>query len=65
MKPSSPAPTDYVPAANNGGRTGWPPALLQDDNRKLSQWFSSRLGARYALKVAIKERRGEQKPSES
>lgn len=29
-----------------GGKTGWPPGLLQDDSRELSQWFASRPGAR-------------------
>ena len=48
----------HTPAANNGGKTGWPPALLQDDDRKLSQWFASRLGARYDLLRAIEEGRG-------
>ena len=27
-------------------KTGWPPGLLQDDDRKLSRWFASRLDAR-------------------
>lgn len=26
--------------------TGWPPGLLQDDDRKLSYWLANRLGAR-------------------
>jgi hypothetical protein len=26
--------------------TGWPPGLLQDDDRKLSRWFAGRPGAR-------------------
>ena len=29
-----------------GGKTGWPPGLLQDDCRALSRWFESRLGAK-------------------
>lgn len=27
-------------------RTGWPAGLLQADDKTLSKWFSSRLGAR-------------------
>jgi hypothetical protein len=31
-------------------KTGWdPPALMQDDNPQLSQWFASRLDARYVF----------------
>lgn len=29
-----------------GGKTGWPPGLLQDDSRELSQWFASQPDAR-------------------
>ena len=32
-------------------KTGWdPPALMQDDNPQLSQWFASRPDARYVFK---------------
>jgi hypothetical protein len=31
-------------------KTGWPPGLLQDDDRKLSRWFASRLDAHYQLR---------------
>lgn len=34
----------------NGGKTGWPPGLLQDDNTKLSKWFASRPDALYVLR---------------
>ena len=31
-------------------KTGWdPPALMQDDNAQLSQWFATRLDARYVF----------------
>lgn len=30
-------------------KTGWPPGMLQDDDRKLSRWFASRPGARYQV----------------
>lgn len=32
-----------------GGKTGWPPGLLQDDSRELAKWFASRPGARYLV----------------
>ena len=38
----------------NGGKTGWPPGLLQDDSRKLSKWFASRLDALYVLRKNLK-----------
>jgi hypothetical protein len=38
---------EAVKSKDNGGKTGWPPGLLQDDNRRLSQWFSTRLGAKF------------------
>jgi hypothetical protein len=28
-------------------KTGWPPGMLQDDSRGLSEWLSTRPGARY------------------
>ncbi len=36
-------------------KTGWPPGLLQDDDRKLSRWFASRPGARYQVRKNIME----------
>ena len=30
--------------------TGWPPGLLQDDERKLSRWLASRPDALYQLR---------------
>lgn len=38
----------------NGGKTGWPPGLLQDDSRKLSKWFASRPDALYVLRENLK-----------
>jgi hypothetical protein len=38
----------------NGGKTGWPPTLLQDDSRKLSKWFASRPDALYVLRKNLK-----------
>ena len=34
-------------------KTGWPPGLLQDDDRKLSRWFASRPAARHQLRKNI------------
>jgi hypothetical protein len=38
-----------------GGRTGWPPALLQDDSRELARWFSSRPDAREVVERVAAE----------
>lgn len=29
------------PERAGGGRTGWPPGLLQDDSRELSRWLAN------------------------
>ena len=34
----------------NGGKTGHPPGLLQDDCRKLSKWLASRVNARQEVR---------------
>ncbi len=34
-------------------KTGWPPGLLQDDDRKLSRWLASRPDAKYQLRKNI------------
>jgi hypothetical protein len=36
-------------------KTGWPPGLLQDDDRKLSKWFAGRPDARYQLRKHMKD----------
>ena len=36
-------------------KTGWPPGLLQDDDRKLSRWFANRPDARYQLGMNMKD----------
>ena len=33
-------------------KTGWPSGLMQDDCKKLSQWFASRLDARRMVREA-------------
>lgn len=35
--------------------TGWPPGLLQDDSRKLSDWFASRIDARHTVRKVCAE----------
>ena len=35
--------------------TGWPPGLLQDDERKLSRWLASRPDALYQLRKNMTE----------
>lgn len=36
-------------------KTGWPPGLLQDDDKKLSQWFASRIDARWQVRRVCEE----------
>lgn len=36
-------------------KTGWPPGLLQDDDRKLSMWLASRLDARVVVRRVCAE----------
>lgn len=36
-------------------KTGWPPGLLQDDDRKLHKWFASRPDARRNVRMVAKE----------
>lgn len=38
-----------------GGKTGWPPGLLQDDSKELSRWLASRPGARYQVLLVCEE----------
>ena len=44
-----------VQELDNGGKTGWPPGLLQDDCRGLSKWLASRPDARQRLREALAE----------
>lgn len=39
--------------STNGGKTGWPPGMLQDDSRELSKWLSSRPDARRRLRESL------------
>lgn len=36
-------------------KTGWPPGLLQDDSKKLTNWFSSRIDARWVVRQVCRE----------
>jgi hypothetical protein len=38
---------------NQGGKTGWPPGLLQDDCRGLSKWLASQPDARRRVREAV------------
>lgn len=41
--PENSTPIDWVPNTPEGRpRTGWPPGMLQDDSKSLSQWLASR-----------------------
>ena len=42
-----------------GGKTGYPAGLLQDDDSGLSKWFASRPDARYIVRKNIQERTNE------
>lgn len=36
-------------------KTGWPPGMLQDDDRRLSQWLASRIDARAVVRRVCAE----------
>lgn len=48
-----------IPAVRNGGRTGSPPGLLQDDCKALSRWLASRPDARRIVRMVLAELDGE------
>jgi hypothetical protein len=39
----------------DGGKTGYPAGLLQDDHTKLSKWFASKPDARMIVRQICKE----------
>lgn len=41
-------------AKGAGQKTGWPPGLLQDDDRRLSRWFASKPDARRVVRQNAK-----------
>jgi hypothetical protein len=40
---------------DNGGKTGWPPGLLQDDCKGLSKWLSNQPDAKRRVREALAE----------
>ncbi|MES2910554.1 MAG: hypothetical protein V4718_04145 [Pseudomonadota bacterium] len=48
----------------NGGKTGWPPGLLQDDSKGLSRWLSSKPDARQVVKNDAKDTMTTQPPAQ-
>jgi hypothetical protein len=44
-----------MPATENGGKTGWPPGMLQDDSRELSKWLASKPDARKNVREAMED----------
>ena len=47
-QPAQPTTTE-----NNGGKTGWPPGLLQDDCKGLSKWLSNKPDAKRRVREAL------------
>ena len=43
------------PGFMQGGKTGWPPGLLQDDDKRLSKWFASKPDAREVVRRVARE----------
>lgn len=46
---------------SNGGRTGWPPGLLQDDCTGLSKWLASKPDARECVRRALEQSERQEK----
>ena len=45
-----------------GGKTGWPPGMLQDDCRPLSRWFASKPDARRHAREAAAQAKEQRRP---
>lgn len=43
----------------NGGKTGWPPGMLQDDSTQLSKWLAGRPDARREAREAALDKMAE------
>lgn len=43
---------DAAMSADNGGKTGHPPGMLQDDSRPLSRWLAGRVDSRMHAREA-------------
>ena len=50
---------------DNGGKTGWPPGLLQDDCRGLSKWFASKPDAKRRVREALSAPTALKQPEQS
>lgn len=49
--------------AARGLESGWPPGLLQDDEKKLSKWLSNRLDANMRAREAVEKIHSNRQPS--
>lgn len=49
------SPSLAAEAAKNGGKTGWPPGLLQDDSKKFSKWLASKPDARHIVRQVARD----------
>ena len=47
---------------NNGGKTGWPPGLLQDDCKGLSKWLANQPDAKRRVREALAGQPAQQEP---
>jgi|APGre2960657373_1045057.scaffolds.fasta_scaffold51917_5 hypothetical protein len=48
-------PEQMTTTENNGGKTGWPPGLLQDDCKGLSKWLANQPDAKRRVREALAE----------
>jgi hypothetical protein len=48
-------PEQMTTTENNGGKTGWPPGLLQDDCKGLSKWLANKPDAKRRVREALAE----------
>ena len=48
-----PEPVKPATTETNGGKTGWPPGLLQDDCKGLSKWLSNKPDAKRRVREAL------------
>ena len=55
-------PEQMTTTENNGGKTGWPPGLLQDDCKGLSKWLANKPDAKRRVREALAEQPAQQEP---
>ena len=53
-------PEQMTTTENNGGKTGWPPGLLQDDCKGLSKWLANKPDAKRRVREALAEQPAQQ-----